>query len=50
MDVFKKKKSPEDRQIDNTYDIISKAYIATGRDRMLKHLSQKYAIITTKSV
>ena len=48
--LIKKKMSPEDRQVDDTYDIISKAYIATGRDRMLKHLSQKYSNITTKAV
>ena len=37
----------------STYDIISKAHIATGHcgcDRMLKHLRQKYANITTDAV
>ena len=37
----------------STYDIITKAHIATGhcgRDRMLKHLRQKYANITTDAV
>ena len=36
-----------------TYNIISKAHIATshgGRDRMLKHLRQKYPNITTDAV
>ena len=56
--LIKKKKSPEDHPvyyatIEDTYDIISKAHIATGhggRDRMLKHLNQKYANITTEAV
>ena len=56
--LIKKRKSPEDRPvyyatIEDTYDIISKAHIATGhggRDRMLKHLRQKYANITTDAV
>lgn len=52
--LIKKRKSPEDRPIyyatiEDTYDIINKAHIETGhggRDRMLKHLGQKYANIT----
>ena len=56
--LIKKRKSPEDRPvyfatIEDTYDIITKAHIATGhggRDRMLKHLGQKYANITTYAV
>ena len=39
--------------IEETYDIISRAHTATGhggRDRMLKHLGQIYAIITTEAV
>ena len=55
---IKKRKSPEDRPvyfatIEDTYDIITKAHIATGhggRDQMLKHLGQKYANITTYAV
>ena len=56
--LIKKRMSPEDRPvyyvtIEDTYDIISKAHIATGhggRDRMLKHLNQKYANVTTDAV
>ena len=56
--LIKKRKSPEDPPvyyaiIEDTYDIISKAHIATGHggcDRMLKHLRQKYANITTDTV
>ena len=56
--LIKRKKSPGDRTvyyatIEDTYDIISKAHIATGhggRDRMLKHLGQKYANITKDAV
>ena len=56
--LIKKRKSPEDRPIyyatiEDTYDIINKAHIETGhggRDRMLKHLGQKYANITTDAV
>ena len=48
--LTKKRKSPEDRpiyyaNIEDTYDIISKAHIATGhggRDRMLKYLSRSF--------
>ena len=39
--------------IEDTYDIISRCHIATGHsghDRMLKHLNQKYANITTEAV
>ena len=47
--LIKKWKSPEERPvyydtIEDTYDIISKAHIATGHgghDRMLKHFGQK---------
>ena len=56
--LIKKRKSPEDHPIyyvtiEDTYDIISKAHIATGhggRDRMLKHLNPKYGNITTEAV
>ena len=56
--LIKKRKSPEERPkyyatIEDTYDIISKAHIATGhggRDRMLKRLGQKYANIKTDAV
>ena len=56
--LIKKRKSPEDppvyyATIEDIYDIISKAHIATGHsgcDRMLKHLRQKYANITTDAV
>ncbi|KAK4328993.1 hypothetical protein Pmani_000629 [Petrolisthes manimaculis] len=56
--LIKKRKSPEDRPIyyatiEDTYDIINKAHIETGhggRDRMLKHLGQKYDNITTDAV
>ena len=56
--LIKKRTSPVDRPvyfatIEDTYDIITKAHIATGhggRDRMLKHLDQKYANITTYAV
>ena len=56
--LIKKRKSPEDRPIyyatiEDTYDIINKAHIETGhggRDRMLKHLGQKYANIVTDAV
>ena len=56
--LIKKRKSPEDlliyyATIENTYEIISKAHIATchgGRDRMLKHRGQKYANTTTEAV
>ena len=56
--LIKKRKSPEDcpvyfATIEDTYDIITKAHIATGHggcDRMLKHLGQKYANITTYAV
>jgi hypothetical protein len=56
--LIKKRKSSEDSPIyyatiEDTYDIISKAHVATGhggRDRMLKHLAKKYANITTEAV
>ena len=56
--LIKKRKSPEEHPvyydtIEDTYDIISKAHIATshgGRDRMLKHFGQKYVNITTEAV
>lgn len=56
--LIKKRKSPGDHPvyyatIEDTYDIVSRAHIATGhggRDRMLKHLSGKYANITTDAV
>ncbi|XP_066970659.1 transcription activator GAGA-like isoform X6 [Macrobrachium rosenbergii] len=56
--LIKKRQSPEDRPIyyatiEDTYDIISKAHIATGhggRDRMMKHLGENYANITTDAV
>ena len=38
--------------IDETYNIINRGHIATGhggRDRMLKHLNQKYANITIEA-
>ena len=38
---------------EDTYDIISRGHIVTGhggRDRMLKHLNQKYDYITTEAV
>ena len=55
---IKKRKSQKDRHIyyvtiEDTYDIISKAHIATGHgghDRMLKHLNPKYGNITTEAV
>ena len=57
-EVIKKRKSPKDHPvyyptIEDTYNIIRKANIATGHcghDRMLKHLGQKYANITTDAV
>ena len=56
--LIKKRKTPEESPmyyatIEDTYDIINKAHIATGhggRDRMLKHLGPKYANITTEAV
>ena len=56
--LIKKRKAPGDHPvyyatIEDTYDIISRAHIATGhggRDRMLKHLSGKYANITSDAV
>ena len=56
--LIKKRKSPEEHPvyyatIEDTYDIISKAHIATGhggRDRMLKHFGQMYANIITEAV
>ncbi|XP_064092787.1 uncharacterized protein LOC135205709 isoform X2 [Macrobrachium nipponense] len=56
--LIKKRQSPEDRPvyyatIEDTYDIINEAHIATGhggRDRMLKHLGEKYANITKDAV
>ena len=56
--LIKKRKSPEVPHvyyatIEDTYNIISKAHIATGHgghDRMLKHLRQKYANVTTDAV
>lgn len=39
--------------LEDTFDIISKAHVATGhggRDRMLKYLAKKYANITKESV
>ena len=56
--LIKKRNSPEDClkyyvTIEDTYDIISKAHIATGYggcDRMLKHLNPKYGNITTEAV
>lgn len=52
--LIKKRKTPDERpvyyvSIEDTYDIIKRAHIATGhggRDRMTKHLTDKYANIT----
>jgi len=56
--LIKKRSSPEDPPIyyvciEETYATIQRAHIATGhggRDRMLKHLSTKYANITRECV
>lgn len=56
--LMKKRKSPDDLTvyyvtIEDTYDIISKAHIASGhcgRDKMVKHFGQKYDNITTYAV
>ena len=56
LKLIKKRESPEERPvyyvtIEDTYDIIQKAHIATGhggRDRMLKHIKEKYANITKR--
>ena len=39
--------------IEETFDVIKRAHIATGkggRDRMVKELSKKYAIVTRDSI
>ena len=56
--LIKKRKSSEDPpvyyvSIEDTYDVIKRAHIATGhggRDKMLKHLGTKYANITSHAV
>ena len=56
--LIKKRESPEERpvyyvSIEDTYEIIKKAHISTGhsgRDRMLKHIKEKYANITKDSL
>ena len=56
--LIKKRESPEERPvyyvtIEDTYDIIQKTHISTGhggRDRMLKHIKEKYANITKDSL
>ena len=56
--LIKRRKSPEESpvyyvSIEDTYDIIKRAHIATGhggRDRMIKHLSTKYANITREAI
>ena len=56
--LIKRRKTTDEQplhyaRIEDTYDIISRGHIATGhggRDRMLKHLNQKYATITTEAV
>ena len=52
--LIKKRQTPDERpvyyvSIEDTFDVIKKAHIATGhggRDRMTKHLNDKYANIT----
>ena len=56
--LIRKRKEPTDSPIyyatiEDTYDIIKRAHIATGhggRDRMQKELQKKYANITTKAL
>ncbi|KAK4328104.1 hypothetical protein Pmani_001457 [Petrolisthes manimaculis] len=52
--LIKKRRMPDERpmyyvSIEETFDVIKRAHIATGhggRDRMVKHLTEKYANIT----